>query len=86
MRYYKMCADGYIDAIGTGAGDMEITVEEYSELMAVIQARPTPEEGYSYKLKEDLTWELVEAPVIETEEEATEQDYLDALAEMGVEV
>lgn len=86
MRYYKMLSDGYIDAIGTGYGGTEITEAEYSELMAIIQARPTPEEGYSYKLREDLTWELVEVPVIETEEEATEQDYLDALAEMGVEV
>lgn len=87
MRHYKMIENGYIPAIGTGPGGVEITEEEYNEILAVIRAKPEAEAGYDYRLKEDMTWELTEVPEADPEEqEATEADYLAALAELGVSV
>lgn len=68
MRYYKIVSDGYILAIGTGAGGEEITEAEYNSLMTTIQNRPKAEPGWGYRLKADLTWELVEVPVPKDEE------------------
>lgn len=68
MRYYKIVSDGYILAIGTGKGGEEITEAEYNSLMATIQNRPKAEPGWGYRLKTDLTWELVEVPILEDEE------------------
>lgn len=86
MKYYKNIESGYVTAIGTGVGDVDITQEEYENILSVIRNRPAPEVGYDYRLRTDLTWELVEAPVMEDDAEATEEDYLAALAELGVSV
>lgn len=85
MRHYKQIENGYLIAIGTGPGNTEITAEEYSQIMDVIQSKPTPETGYDYLLKEDLIWELVESPENDpVDEEITEADYIAALSELGV--
>lgn len=60
MRYYKTVEDGYILAIGTGGGGVEITQEEYEQIMGVIQSKPLRTETADYHLKEDLTWEAYE--------------------------
>lgn len=87
MRYYVEFADDRIVAVGTGAGGEEITKEEYEHILSVIRSAPTAEQGYAYHLKKDLTWELVELPPApEYDPEATEADYLEALAELGVSV
>lgn len=87
MRYYKKLKDGYLLAIGTGPGSEEITAEEYENILTIIRSRPTAEAGYGYRLKTDLTWELVELPPVEEiEEEATIEDYAAALRDMGVKV
>lgn len=77
-KYYKNIEDGYITAIGTGYGDVAIEQEEYENILSIIRNRPTPAEGYDYKLKTDLTWELVEAPVVE-EEEISADEALDII-------
>lgn len=86
MKYYKNIEGKYISAIGTGIGDVEITNDEYETILSIIRNRPATEVGYGYKLRTDLTWELVEKPVVEDDAEATEMDYLKALAELGVTV
>lgn len=59
MAFIKATKDGYILTIGTGdAGDV-ITEEEYNTILSVIKNRPH-EEGYGFRLKEDLTWERYE--------------------------
>lgn len=60
MRCYKEAADGYIAGIGTGFGGTEITQEEYNCILAAIQTRPEPPEGYDYRLTDALEWELAE--------------------------
>ena len=87
MRHYKIVKDGYVVGIGTGLGGVEIAQEEYENILAIIENKPAAETGFDFRLCEDLTWELVEVPVVDpVDEEATEADYLEALAELGVEV
>lgn len=77
MRYNKTIYNGYTVAIGTGTGGIEITAEEYNEIMAIIRNRPEPTEGYDYRLREDLTWELYELPIIDpVEEEISDSEAL----------
>ena len=85
--YFKLIEEDYIVLIGTGGGDTEITREEYETILSVIHNRPAAQPGYAYKLRTDLTWELREVPPAPEEDmEATEEDYLAALAELGVSV
>lgn len=82
---YKNIEDGYIWGICPTVGDIEITESEYNELLSVIHNKPTPPTGFDYKLRADtITWELVELPPVETDDEATESDYIDALNTLGV--
>lgn len=65
--------------------DKEITTEQYDEILSMLRNRPTAPEGYAYRLTESLEWELYELPIEEeTEEEATEADYIEALERLGV--
>lgn len=82
-KYFKNIENEYIRSISTETGEVEISQEEYENLLAVIRNHPDSESGYIFKLRTDLTWERVEAPPIE-DEEATEEDYIAALAELGV--
>ena len=65
MKYYRIGNDLYTGLTAPSVDAVEITAEEYSEILA--------------------SRTLVHFPPTE-EEEATEQDYLDALASMGVDV
>lgn len=85
--YSKLIEGGYIIAVGTGILGEEIKESEYNELLSIIHNRPIPQSGYDYKLKADtLTWELVELPPIEDDDDATESDYIEALQDLGVDV
>lgn len=77
MRYYKVIEDGNIIAIGIGGGGVEITQEEYEQIMGVIQSKPARTETTDYHLKEDLTWEEYER--IESVDENEEIDDTEAL-------
>lgn len=79
--YYKHIEDGYITAISTGTGQVEITQEEYNEILSAIQSRPIPEAGFDYRLRTDLTWEQVEAPE-PVEEDISAEEAMDIM--MGV--
>lgn len=86
MRYYKIVSNGYIISVGTGNAGEEITAQEYSEIIGAIKSAPTVPEGYTYMLTESLEWKFVEVETPDVSEEATEEDYQIALAEMGVQV
>lgn len=68
MNYFKIIEDGYIVSIGKTTGKGNISKEEYDEIKQVLIDAPIAPEGYVYKLKENLTWILVKAPVEEIEE------------------
>ena len=80
MRYYKQTENGYITGIGRGLGGEEITESEYHRISDTIWEHPLAEEGYGYRLREDLSWEEYELPVInEDEEEISDKEALDII-------
>ena len=84
----KVINDNYIIAVSTGKVGEQISDKEYNEILSAIQSRPTPPKGYDYKLRADsLAWELVELPPIDdTDDDATEADYIEALNDVGVDM
>lgn len=101
MRYYAQYTDsGTLLAIGTGPGGVEITESEYNTLLSeirekaalvdklysgeiTIDAVPAAwQEEIQRRVDERKAWE---AETAETAE-ATDEDYLAALAELGVTV
>jgi len=79
MRYYKNIKDGYITAIGTGGGGIEITEAEHDAIMAVIQQKPAWENNTDYHLKTDLTWEPYERIPEEPSDEIDAEEALEIL-------
>lgn len=61
-KYFKNIDGEYLASISTGSGAEEITQEEYEHILSVVRSCPAPEPGYGYKLRTDLTWELVALP------------------------
>ena len=71
--YFKNIENGYIVSISLHRGMIEITEKEYNDIQKIIIERPVSPNGYEYRLKEDLTWELYE--ITEDEyEKAVEKD------------
>lgn len=80
MRYYKNVENGYITAIGTGGGGIEITESEYNAILSVIHRKPPRTETIDYHLKEDLTWEAYEREEEPMDDiELDPQDALDSI-------
>ena len=81
--------NGYIISIMRGADVGNISDAEYQAIMDKVNRKPTPPDGYDYRLTVDLEWEMFELPK-ETDEpepdEATETDYQNELRRLGVEV
>lgn len=94
MAFYKELSDdtNYIVSVSEGTiGENEITESEYETIMDAIgtlPSQPAPPEGFGYRLKTDLTWELFELPPSPPPEEddADVSDYQDALERLGVDV
>lgn len=87
MKFFKEINEGYITSIATqiGDGNGNITESEYNALLDLIHNKPTAPEGFDYRLKTDLTWELHELPPTpEDDEEAITEDYEEALGRFGV--
>ncbi len=63
----------------------EISEAEYNEIRQIIKNRPTAPDGCTYRLTDELKWELYEIPPEDpAEDTATEEDYLHALERLGV--
>lgn len=88
MYYAVNKEDGYIFSVSSSnhsAGENTISEAEYLEIKNIIENMPTAPEGYGYRLKENLEWELYELPESpDIPEEATEADYREALERLGV--
>ena len=61
--------NGYIVSIVKGVENGNITEQEYNQIVAVLKKKPTAPEGYEYRLRDNLTWELYEMPKFSMEEE-----------------
>ncbi len=77
---------GYIVSIVAGVSQGNLTEEAYRQIREILAARPEAPAGFFYRLKEDRTWELWPLPPAAEEEEepAAMEDYVAALAELGV--
>lgn len=84
MYYGLNKEDGYIHGVvaGVSAENSNITEEEYIKIKAIIENAPIAPDGFYYRLKENLEWELCEMATIE--ETANETDYQAALEDLGV--
>lgn len=81
MKYYKQIFNGYIVCIGTGGG-MEITEDEYNEILSVIHSKPPATETTDYRLRVDLIWEEYPVDPPDPDPEIDDSELLDIL--MGV--
>lgn len=83
VTYKKIIINGYIVGVGRllcdgAAGDL--TEEEYTAICRIIAEKPSDPEGYYYRLKNDLTWELCELPAVTIEDpELTAEESLDII-------
>lgn len=63
MRKYKDIKNEIIMAVGEGMKNgITISDEEYKEILLIIKNKPTVPDGYDYRLRTDLTWEMYELP------------------------
>lgn len=79
MRYYKDIQDGFIVAIGTGGGGVEITETEYESILAAISEKPARTDTTDYHLRQDLTWEEYERIEPPDESEPSAEEVVDIL-------
>ena len=79
MRYYKDIRNGFIVAIGTGGGGVEITEAEYGTVLEAISNKPARTETTDYHLREDLTWEEYERIEPPDESEPSTDEVVDIL-------
>jgi hypothetical protein len=84
MYYRVNIEDGYIHGVveGVNEDNANITKEEYIKIKDIIKNTPKASDGFYYRLKDNLEWELCELPTIE--ETVTETDYQKALERLGV--
>ena len=52
----RIVKDEYILAVSVDGN--EITTEEYNAILNAVEHKPTAPEGYGYRLKTNLEWEL----------------------------
>lgn len=60
--YQKNIENGYIVGIVKGVSDGNISEEEYNTILDIIHNKPIAEQGFDYRLLEDLKWELYQLP------------------------
>lgn len=98
MRYYKIIEPGKLLAIGTGPGGTEITEAEYNELLTIIREKAAlVDKLYHGEITIDavpLEWQeeiqrrvddrIAAEEAAAAEAEAAEEDYINALADLGV--
>lgn len=100
MRYYARYANGVLHSIGIGLDGAEITKEEYETLSDEISEKAIFEnrlyfgeitiDAVPLEWQEEIQRRVDERKAIEeaaaAEAEATEEDYINALADLGVTV
>ena len=55
--YQKNIKDGYIISVVRGVSVGNISEIEYNHICEIIQNKPIAEDGFDYRLREDLSWE-----------------------------
>ena len=65
---------GYIVSIMHGAKEGNISDAEYQAIMDKVNRKPTPPDGYDYRLTTSLEWELYERPSLPETSEDTDPE------------
>ena len=75
MFYRINKEDGYIHGVveGVNAENANCTEAEYNRIKDIIKNAPTAPDGFYYRLKENLEWELCGMPTIEEEDAEIEE-------------
>lgn len=84
MHYYKIIENNYIKSIGYGNDGVEISKEEYDDILYIIKNIPQSDE-FGYKLKEDLSLEEYNLPPKEPAK-PTYEELEQALKDLGVDL
>lgn len=84
MHYYKIIENNYIKSIGYGNDGVEISKEEYDNILYAIKNIPQSDE-LGYKLKEDLSLEEYNLPPKEPTK-PTYEELEQALKDLGVDL
>ena len=84
FMWYKIVKDGYITVIGKGSGGTQISEAEYNDIMTVMKTVPTAQNGYAYRLKENLTWELYEVEITDDPDIISDTEALKIITEGNV--
>ena len=84
FMWYKIVKDGYITVIGKGSGGTQISEAEYNDIMTVMKTVPTAQNGYAYRLKENLTWELYEVEITDEPDIISDTEALKIITEGNV--
>lgn len=84
MHYYKIIENNYIKSIGYGNDGVEISKEEYDNILYIIKNIPQSDEVW-YKLKEDLSLEEYNLPPKEPAK-PTYEELEQALKDLGVDL
>lgn len=85
MKNVAIKTNGFIVGVSRCKGDEKdgnLTENEYNEILSVINNRPIAPDDYGYRLREDLTWELYELPIVEISDEITNEEAYNII--MGV--
>lgn len=62
MKYYKQVCEDHIVLVGIDCGGIEISENEYTNIMNMVLVKPDDPSGFVYMLNNSLVWELVELP------------------------
>lgn len=79
MRCFEVIDNGYILAIGTGNGHIEIDEERYNTILSVIRSKPPRTETTDYRLTLVLTWEPYPIDPPDPDPELDDSELLDIL-------
>lgn len=79
MEYKKIIVDGYILGLAEVEQNGNISKEEYDRITEIIHFKPIAPEGYDYRLREDLTWELYKLPPASDDDEITAEEALEII-------
>lgn len=77
--YQKITENGYIVSIASGVTNGNITESEYNTIRQKLKVHLEAPIGKEYRLREDLTWELVDLPSVDINDEDYELDAQDLL-------
>lgn len=62
MKYYKNIDEDYLQSVSIGTGQIEVTQEEFENLLSIIRTKPMDIGRKIWRLSVNLTWEPHELP------------------------